>query len=716
MTDKSSNDVATKARPILKIVYSENETENYSPETGKRLEIYKNGPIKKSGFSNSPQDGNVRHFSVNDANENKNVLKNKLWKQFAHQKRNLKADKNSSLLKIEEPHEDNRMESDEDDENLLELYFKDNTDSIINDNECLIPLEALPKSKSKKHLKRKRAASESKPALKKDDVPMMYDEYIPDMDFINNFQRMQEYYEINPTFDDEDEASYIPKKKTSTDKVSSLYKTDRESSSANLMKEVIEHSKVDPVEIKKDSSIEIKRYDASTASVNNSFLDVNNLPDSFEAMPYSQRKKILTDMCPGIDIKDILLELKTMNAKGRQTSNQSINSVQSRNSSLYNDRVNSLMKTYDSQMGTSKESTTKSSKDLVVMGYKLRKIIGQGAWGVIRECINTNDSADIKAVKIVKYRENLSVKLSVIQEVNVWKVLKHKNILALVDYKQGENAMFCLMERIHGGTLYDYVAKKWYNNEQQYPLEVRAKLIMDYLLQIISGLRYMHEEMGVVHGDLKLENVLISENNNVVLCDFGMSKFLPKSQTIKRPEYKKYSSYSNVRYVNSQSNIENGSTHSVLRKIINDKNLAHDDTVLDIHSLDENIGPAYQSTSLMLEREKSILNETLSINQIGSLPYAAPELLNKKNRITEKTDIWALGVMIYTMCVYKLPFQHEFEPRLKLMIEKAAYDHKKLTDIMMKSYPSLCFVTEGCLKKSINERWDLEKIERNLKY
>ncbi len=67
---------------------------------------------------NSPQDGNVRHFSVNDANENKNVLKNKLWKQFAHQKRNLKADKNLSLLKIEEPHEDNRMESDEDDENL----------------------------------------------------------------------------------------------------------------------------------------------------------------------------------------------------------------------------------------------------------------------------------------------------------------------------------------------------------------------------------------------------------------------------------------------------------------------------------------------------------------------------------------------------------------------------------------------------------------------
>ena len=112
MTDKSSNDVATKARPILKIVYSENETENYSPETGKRLENYRNGPIKKSGFLNSPQDGNVRHFSVNDANENKNVLKNKLWKQFAHQKRNLKADKNLSLLKIEETHEDNRMESD----------------------------------------------------------------------------------------------------------------------------------------------------------------------------------------------------------------------------------------------------------------------------------------------------------------------------------------------------------------------------------------------------------------------------------------------------------------------------------------------------------------------------------------------------------------------------------------------------------------------------
>lgn len=711
MTDTSSDNIATKAHPVLKMVYSENETDNYSTKTGKRIhENY------KSGFSKSPHES-VRHFSVNDANENQHLVKNTLWQQFAHQKRNINNENDGAFIEIEQPHEDNRMESDEDNENLLELYFKDNTDSIINDNECLIPLEALPKSK--KHLKRKRdSTGESHKAFKKDKVPMMYDEYIPDMDFINNFQRMQEYYEINPTFDDEEDDLPILQKsrKTSTDDIKSFYKTENESSSGNLMKEVIKHSHVDPVEIKQDSAMEINKYDASTASVSNSFLDINKLPESFESMPYSQRKKILTEMCPGVDIKDILQELKSVNAKGRQTSNASINSTYSRTSSSYNDRVNSLMKTYDLQKSIPKDTTLKSSKDLVVMGYKLRKIIGQGAWGVIRECININDASDIKAVKIVRYRENLSVKLSVIQEVNVWKSLKHKNILSLVDYKQGENAMFCLMERIHGGTLYDYVAKKWYNNESQYPLEMRAKLIIDYLLQIISGLKYMHEEMGIVHGDLKLENVLISEGNKVVLCDFGMSKFLTKDTAARRPEFKKYSSYSNLKYNNSQNNIENGMNKTALRKLINDKKLVHDDTVLGISSLDENIGPAYQSTSLVLEKEKSTLDETLSMNQIGSLPYAAPELLNKKNQITEKTDIWALGVMIYTMCVYKLPFQHKFEPRLKLMIEKAVYDHKKLTDMMMKNYPSLCFVTEGCLKKTANERWTLEKIERNLKY
>ncbi|SGZ41769.1 uncharacterized protein HGUI_03970 [Hanseniaspora guilliermondii] len=713
MADSSNKNAVSKINPLLKMVYSENETDNYNTTTGKRLSKDNENTMKdKNDQSMSLKAGGSRHFSVNDASEDKGDIKDKLWKQFSQQRKNYNNENNPSAL-TGTRHESNRMETDEDDENLLELYFRDNADSIINDNECLIPLEALPKST--KILKRKRnSTGESHPVAKKDKVPMMYDEYIPDMDFINNFQRMQEYYEINPTFDDE-EIPPLQKKKNSSDTLESLNKSNN-SSTANLMREVIKHSHVDPMEIKQDSSIEINEYNTNTVSVSKSFLDVNKLPDGFETMPYSQRKKVLMDICPGVDIKDILLELKSVNAKGRQASNTSMSSVHSRNSSLYSQRVNSLMKVYDHQKNTPKESNIKSTMDLVVMGYKLKKIIGQGAWGVIRECVNVDDSKDVKAVKIVRYRDNLSVKLSVIQEVNVWKVLKHKNILALVDYKQGENAMFCLMERIHGGTLYDYVAKKWYNNEREYPLNMRIELIIDYLLQIICALRYMHEEMGIVHGDLKLENVLITENNKVLLCDFGMSKFLDRDNKPKKPNFKKFNSFNNLKYINSQIQLNSKSKNEMLRNIINNKDLVHDDTALGIASPDGNIGPAYQSTSLILEKERSSLDETLSINQIGSLPYAAPELLNKKNHITEKTDIWALGVMIYTMCVYKLPFQHEFEPRLKLMIEKATYDHKKLTDLMMKSCASLCFVTEGCLKKTISERWSLEKIERNLRY
>lgn len=715
MADTSNKNAIPKIGPLLKMVYSENETDNYHTTTGKRLSNkYENDMRNKSGYSVSSKASGLRHFSVNDASQDKDHIKGRLWKQFSQQRKNLNNENNPSTIEIDTPLDSNRMGSDEDDENLLELYFKDNTDSIINDNECLIPLEALPKSK--KLLKRKRdSTGETGSAVKKDKVPMMYDEYIPDMDFINNFQRMQEYYEINPTFDEDVIPPLQKSKKNSCDTLDALNKSNN-SSTANLIQEVINHAHVDPVEIKQDSSVEINEYNTNTASVSKSFLDVNKLPESFETMPYSQRKKILMDICPGVDIKDILLELKSVNAKGRQTSNTSMSSVHSRNSSLYSQRVSSLMKVYDYQKNTPKESNMKSSMDLVVMGYKLKKIIGQGAWGVIRECVNVADPSDVKAVKIVRYRDNLSVKLSVIQEVNVWKTLKHKNILALVDYKQGENAMFCLMERIHGGTLYDYVAKKWYNNETEYPLDIRIKLITDYLLQIVSALRYMHDEMGIVHGDLKLENVLITENNKVLLCDFGMSKFLEKNNVPKKPDFKKFNSFNNVRYINSQMELSGKSKNEMLRNMINNKDLVHDDTALGIASPDGNIGPAYQSTSLILEKERSSLNETLSINQIGSLPYAAPELLNKKNRITEKTDIWALGVMIYTMCVYKLPFQHEFEPRLKLMIEKATYDHKKLTDLMMKNCAALCFVTEGCLKKSISDRWTLEKIERNLKY
>ena len=78
------------------------------------------------------------------------------------------------------------------------------------------------------------------------------------------------------------------------------------------------------------------------------------------------------------------------------------------------------------------------------------------------------------------------------------------------------------MEYVEGGILYDIV-------------ELLGGLGEDagrfFLKQIIESLGdYMHEKKGVVHRDLKLENILIDSNLNVKICDFGFATYKKTNQ------------------------------------------------------------------------------------------------------------------------------------------------------------------------------------------
>ncbi|PYD07174.1 hypothetical protein DND36_33045, partial [Pseudomonas savastanoi pv. glycinea] len=104
--------------------------------------------------------------------------------------------------------------------------------------------------------------------------------------------------------------------------------------------------------------------------------------------------------------------------------------------------------------------------------------------------------------------------------------------------------IFCLTNRISGGTLFEVVSR-WgvfnvgINNTSGpvgFLLQRQRRRLYDaaqFTRQIVEALLYMHQELGIVHGDLKLENVLIddldTENVRIVLCDFGMSRvFAPR--------------------------------------------------------------------------------------------------------------------------------------------------------------------------------------------
>lgn len=102
------------------------------------------------------------------------------------------------------------------------------------------------------------------------------------------------------------------------------------------------------------------------------------------------------------------------------------------------------------------------------------------------------------------------------QEYNILKRTRHPNIVRLYESFDTESHIVYVMEVCGGGDLLTYVRR-------------RRKLKEDYAKflfgQIIKGLQYVHSK-GVLHRDIKLDNILLTSEGDVKICDFGVSKLV----------------------------------------------------------------------------------------------------------------------------------------------------------------------------------------------
>lgn len=79
------------------------------------------------------------------------------------------------------------------------------------------------------------------------------------------------------------------------------------------------------------------------------------------------------------------------------------------------------------------------------------------------------------------------------------------------------------MEYTRGGELFEYIVKK---------KRLEEKEAAKFLLQIIAGVEYIHK-LGICHRDLKPENLLMDEDKNIKIIDFGLSNTYEEGTKIK---------------------------------------------------------------------------------------------------------------------------------------------------------------------------------------
>ena len=264
-------------------------------------------------------------------------------------------------------------------------------------------------------------------------------------------------------------------------------------------------------------------------------------------------------------------------------------------------------KNNDENFIISKESFVTINKGDITQFYEVIKKIGEGSYGKIYK-VKNKQSGDIRAMKQI-----LKSKIPDINkfqnEIKILAMVDHPNIVRLFEVIEDDKYFNLFQELCTGGEL----------SRKIQTTQLKEKEIARIFNEIMSAVAYCHEK-GIVHRDLKLENILFasdSPDSPVKIIDFGFSVLLGKNNLNK-----------------DKNKDDNGNN---LKKF-------------------------------GFKRMKS---------KVGTLYYISPEII--KGNYDEKCDIWACGVILYILLCGYPPFTGSNDKEVYNIITQVKYDFNQPT-------------------------------------
>lgn len=200
--------------------------------------------------------------------------------------------------------------------------------------------------------------------------------------------------------------------------------------------------------------------------------------------------------------------------------------------------------------------------------YEIHELIGVGGMAYVYKAYDRVEGRWV-AIKILKeeFSNNSDFLRRFRNESKAIAVLSHPNIVKVYDVSFGDQIQYIVMEYIDGITLKQYIEQEGV---------IRWNEAVHFTTQILMALECAHEK-GIIHRDIKPQNIMLLQDGTIKVADFGIARFLQSETT------------------------------------------------------------------------------TMTDKAIGSVHYIAPEQASG-DYITDKADIYSVGVMLYEMLTGKLPF------------------------------------------------------------
>ena len=152
--------------------------------------------------------------------------------------------------------------------------------------------------------------------------------------------------------------------------------------------------------------------------------------------------------------------------------------------------------------------------------YEIHELIGVGGMANVYRCNDTVDDREV-AIKILKdeYLNNEEFIRRFKNESKAIAMLSHPNIVKVYDVSFGDMIQYIVMEYIDGITLKEYI-------ESQGIIE--WKDVIHLTTQVLKALQHAHES-GIVHRDIKPQNIMLLQDGTIKVTDFGIARFSDKA-------------------------------------------------------------------------------------------------------------------------------------------------------------------------------------------
>ncbi|CAG9318879.1 unnamed protein product [Blepharisma stoltei] len=227
-----------------------------------------------------------------------------------------------------------------------------------------------------------------------------------------------------------------------------------------------------------------------------------------------------------------------------------------------------------------------ANDDGTLEDYFIGSEIGKGAYAVVKLGISKANSKKV-AIKVYEKITLLdsNKKKNVQREIRILSKLNHPSIVKLYETIETPRSINLILEYVPGCSLQEYVKRRASRRLE----EGEARKIFK---QIMEGIAYFHSK-NISHRDIKLENVLIDQNQQIKLIDFGFGVYIPETRRVKL--------------------------------------------------------------------------------FCGTPSYMAPEIVMKKEHLSQPADIWAAGVLLYVLLAGIFPFRAPHHKELYQKIQKGSF-------------------------------------------